>query len=457
MFCGRCGTKLAAPGAAGNAPVTDTPAPSAPASNAPAGHAPALMPSAPMPSAPAPSAPMPSAPAGHAPAPKAPAAGPTRTATQGTPDPFVAPAPTDADEAPAPRATDANPRTRKTRTRKARKPAKKRSKVPIVVAALVLVLAAVGAFAFLDPLHVMPWTNTSASDASSEAQSAQSDDERISISVDDGSGEGEESSEDDGSNASSTQSSSNSGADGTGLSLTEEDPDRISPKDSIEVSNLEIKEDAVKRYVVTGTITNKNKEAYDVKAYLSFTNNYFDSKYHEPKTESTNADLQTADAFTRATGNSVTFYDLEPGSRTFTLYPNWSSAEATLTDPQIKIDSVSLPDARERWRYDHKGDINIGETKLEADGTLTIDFTNETGLYLNTATITVVAYNDQNMPAVYNNSGARPYGIKVFELSASALKPGDKGTFKKDVGEGYSKVKIVDVRIEPDPDKNSFN
>ena len=240
--------------------------------------------------------------------------------------------------------------------------------------------------------------------------------------------------------------------------MTEGTANRISPKESIKVSDLKIKEDEVKRYVVTGKIANTSNETYDATIKFSATRHSSD-KYGEETTKKESLSIQASvTPFTTARYNSLVAYDLAPGEeRTFSIYPDFSSIEEALSDPTCEVTEASLSDAHTNWRFDHDKSINITSQKITPDGKAVIEFVNNTNMYLDETEVTFVCYNKQDIPAVASTSGARPSGAVVKATSADTLKPGDKGTFEMKVGEGFSKVEILHVSITPDPNKNSFN
>ena len=269
------------------------------------------------------------------------------------------------------------------------------------------------------------------------------------------------------------------------LSVREEQAKRIGPTEKIEITKVELKEDTVKRYVITGTATNKGSEAYDID--LAFA-----AKVHSPDRYGEEATTMTAlsfDAITRYadTGSSsatltdfineeefksidgfsasrsssaLTLYNVPAGqSVDFAIYPTFDSLEMSLSDPQCFVSKVSLPDADENWRFDRDEGIKIDKEKmsLSADGKLTVPFTNETGLYLSSVEIRLVPYNKDKLPAVKSNNGARPTGAILSSAKVDLVKPGDQSEFVIQIGEGYHHVDVLDTIITPDKDKNSFN
>lgn len=319
----------------------------------------------------------------------------------------------------------------------------KKSKAPLVViAVLAIVLIAGGAFAIADPMRVMPWN------ASREGATAKTE---VSASGDSSNGGA-------GSSDSSTQKT-----DGNSNVMTEKNANRISPKESIKVSDLKITEDKAKRYVVTGKIENASSETYDVKLKFRATRHSSD-KYGEETTKKEDMVIQaTVTPFTVVSdyGHSFTVPNLAPTKDgktvTFTLYPVFDSVEESLSDPTCEVVNASLPSAQAEQRFDHDNGIDIKSKQVTADGKAVIEFVNNTGMYLDSTEVTLVCYNDQDIPAVYNKSGSRPYGAVVKSASAETLKPGDKGTFETYIGEGFSKVEVLHTTITPDPNKNSFN
>ena len=242
--------------------------------------------------------------------------------------------------------------------------------------------------------------------------------------------------------------------------LKEEEPNRISPKEKIAINELTLDVDQLNRYIVTGTVRNEGDQAYDVKLNLSAIKHESD-KYGEEVTSSTSSlGLVSVTPYTRASGSTVTLYDLEPGERKFTAYTSWGSIEEFLSDIEARVTSVTLPDAKARTRFDHgfnaDGSIKDIEMIYTQDGKLRGSFINDTGMYLNDVTITYIARNSEGLPAVDGN-GARPYGAVVGHLSVDTLKPGDTGEFEVRVGEGYETIEPIDVQITPDPNKSTFS
>lgn len=239
--------------------------------------------------------------------------------------------------------------------------------------------------------------------------------------------------------------------------LTEDDPSRISPKEKIEVSGLQVETDALNRYYITGTATNKSNQNYDVEISLAATEHASD-KYGEETTKQVNFDFVTVTPFTEAQGSQLFLYDMDPGeARFFTLYPYWRSVEESYSDITAVIDEVSLPDTQSEWRYDHAGDIKITDLSYSADGKVVGKFENNSGMYLETVKFVVLPYNSDGLPMVKNSSGTRPCSTELYEGTAETLKPGDSGEFEIQVGEGHSKVEVVHVMYRPDREKSSWS
>ena len=325
--------------------------------------------------------------------------------------------------------------------------APRKSKAPLIIAILVIVLlVGGGALAFADPLHVMPW-NASRGAATGQAEVKAPEDSGSSSNANSTSGE-----------ASSSDSSSQKTDDNV---MTEGTANRISPKESIKVSDLKIKEDEVKRYVVTGKVANTSNETYNVTLKFGATRHSSD-KYGEETTKKEDLSIHSSvTPYTSAYYDTLTIYDLAPTKDgkelTFTIYPSFSSIEEFLSDPTCEVTEASLPDAHTNWRFDYDKGIDIKSKQVTPDGKAVIDFVNNTNMYLDETEVTFVCYNEQGIPAVANTSGKRPYGAVVKSTNAKTLKPGDKSTFETKIGEGYSKVEILHVTITPDKSKNSFN
>ena len=280
-------------------------------------------------------------------------------------------------------------------------------------------------------------------------------------------------------------------------SASEEAPTRISPKEDIKVSDIQLKEDAVKRYVLTGTVTNTSTETYDV--LLGFAADVHASdKYGEHTTSKTgltgldttteyartssqgsgdgggsvqsvrlsdylqndefNHSMRMSEGSVSSSSDGLKLHGVGPGERVpFAVYPHFRSIEEYLDNPQCFVAKVTLPDADVDWRYDREGKIEVKSAKLTADGKAEIEFVNNTGMYLDKVGVTFVCYNDEDIPAVKDNNGARPSGAVVKTSSVTTLKPGDSSKFVEQVGEGYKKIEVKDIIIVPDKDKNSFN
>ena len=344
-------------------------------------------------------------------------------------------------------------------------PPKKGKGLLIAAACVALVVVVGGAFAWLDPLRVMPWSSA----PTREAQSVQAVSEaNVSSPADNGSSSTQEATNDassaaDGASKSSESSSSDSAGSSSGVAtLTEEAPTRISPKESIEVSNLKLAEDALKRYVLTGTAKNIGNETYDVQLLLGATKHKSD-RWGEETTEAVSLDVTTITPFTTASGSKLTIFGMgKDESVNFTVYPSHNTVEEFLTDPTCVVDAVSLPDADEVWRYDRDGGIvldNATDTFISPDGKISIGFTNTTDLYLESVEFRFVAYakDSDTDPAVYSNYGTRPSGVVVKTEKANMIKPKEKGSVELDLGEQYKKAELLDVKIEPAKDKSTFN
>jgi hypothetical protein len=101
--------------------------------------------------------------------------------------------------------------------------------------------------------------------------------------------------------------------------------------------------------------------------------------------------------------------------------------------------------------------IYNGVTYEAQDGKVTGSYYNNTELYLSEVNLNFALINKDKLPAVYDNSGARPCGAVTAGAEVNLIKPGDSGTFEVNVGEGYNDVVMRDVQITPDKSKNSFN
>ena len=239
--------------------------------------------------------------------------------------------------------------------------------------------------------------------------------------------------------------------------LMEDDPNRISPKEKIEVGEIKVETDALNRYYITGAVTNNADQKYDVEISLTATEHASD-KYGEETTSQVSFQFETVTPFTKASGSQLNLYDMEPGeARSFKLYPEWSSVEESYSDVTAVVDEVSLPDAQSEWRYDHAGDIKIIDLSYSADGKVVGKFENNSGMYLERVRFVVLPYNNDGLPSVQNSGGTRPCGTELYEGAAETLKPGDSGEFEIYVGEGHSKVEVVHVDYCPDREKSSWN
>lgn len=246
--------------------------------------------------------------------------------------------------------------------------------------------------------------------------------------------------------------------------LKEEEPNRVSPKENIEVTDLKLSTDSLNRYLITGTVHNKGDQAYDVTLDLTATEHRSDKYGDEVTSTTTSLGLVSVDPYTRGSGSSITLYDLEPGERQFTCYTSWGSIENFLgegaDETECTVRSVSLPDAQPHTKFDHgfnsDGGIKDIQLNYTQDGKLRGSFVNDTGMYLNEVKITYVAKNKEGLPAVKGRD-ARPYGAVVDSLSVDTLRPGETGEFEVNVGEGFESIDPLDVQITPDPQKSKIN
>lgn len=237
--------------------------------------------------------------------------------------------------------------------------------------------------------------------------------------------------------------------------MYEEDAAKISPKEDIEISNVKLDTDKINRYVITGTITNKSNETYDVGADASAVEHSSDD-YGEEETHDASVHLTTITPYCETSGYKFAVFGLKGGeSRDFTLYPDWGSVESQYSDVELEVTDVSLPNAQSDSRYDYDGLIEITDQKYSADGKAVFKFVNNSEMYLKTVGIRVLAYNKEGLPIVAG-TGARPYGTEVYGGSNGMLKPGDEGEIEINVGEGHSKVEVIDVVITPDKSKGGW-
>jgi len=243
--------------------------------------------------------------------------------------------------------------------------------------------------------------------------------------------------------------------DNQNITLTEEAPSRESPKEDVIVTDLKLDEDQLGRYVITGKITNSSTETYDVDIKFSAVRHHPD-KYGEYQTDSTDITFDTITPFTRADWSTLEVYDLGKGTREFTIYPDWTSAEETLSDPDYSIESISRSNAQATSRFDHDNKIKVTDTRYTSDGKIELKFVNNTDFYLNKVDVTLVGINDNGVPAIKNH-GDRNSGAVIKSCSADTLKPGDDGILSVDVGEGYSTVDVIDILYTPDPDKGPIS
>ena len=243
----------------------------------------------------------------------------------------------------------------------------------------------------------------------------------------------------------------------TGTTLDEEDPNRISPKESIKIKSCELSTDSVNRYVITGTIENTSDETYVVQLTFDAVEHSSDAYGEEVTNTVSVSSFDCADPFNRGDYSTLILYDVEPGTRSFTIYPSWSSVELQYDNPTCYVDSVSLPDAQSEWRFDHDGLFEVNNLRYTQDGKVTGSYYNNTELYLSEVNLNFALINKDKLPAVYDNSGARPCGAVTAGAEVNLIKPGDSGTFEVNVGEGYNDVVMRDVQITPDKSKNSFN
>ena len=321
---------------------------------------------------------------------------------------------------------------------------KRKSKTPMIIAVCVILLVAIGAFAVLDPLHVMPWS----------AANKTPNTDTISISAPNAT-DGKESEVSTSESTQAEPKEEEKKNDNESLTVTEADPKRISPKESIKVSDLALKEDSIKRYVLTGTVTNVSDEVYDVQLTFGATK-HVEDRWQEEKTQQIDLYFQTITPNTKAEWTTLNVYNLGKGEFKFTLYPDFTSVEESIDQPTCEVREVTLPDAKVDWRFVGDESIQLETPSISSDGKLTAGFTNKTDLYLENAVSRFIAYTEDGVPAADKN-GARPSGVKIVEAKADLIKPGAKGTLEASVGEEYKTWKLMDTKITVAKDKSSFN
>ena len=253
-----------------------------------------------------------------------------------------------------------------------------------------------------------------------------------------------------------SQSSSSNASTTTGV-LTENAANRISPKEHLAISDLKIDVDSINRYVITGKISNSSNDTCNVEVAFGYVEHSSDKYGEEQTRERDLTDFTTVTPYCE-NGSNLRVYDLKGReTREFTLYPGsgWGSVEHKFSDIKAEVTKVWLPEANDVSRYDLDELIKIDATEYTADGKVEIDFTNNSGMYLDKVEVVVLGYNKDGLP-IADGSNARPYGSVRYSGAANTLKPNDKGHISFEVGEGLSKVEVQHVIITPDKDKNTW-
>lgn len=262
---------------------------------------------------------------------------------------------------------------------------------------------------------------------------------------------------------SAASESSNSPAAESAAASTSSKP--ASATDVVEVSKTTLGQDAIGRYFISTTVTNNGSESLDVDidAEMKLTEREI-NKYGEEEKHVTIESLNDFDAVTPWVfgGDGITILNLNGGeSREIVVYPTrvgsayLSSTDYTIDDLDLSIESITPTSGESKLRDVPDFDGELSVEILSFDGKkVSGTVTNNTGKYLDDATMTFTKHDSNDIPISDNSwSSDRPVGADLVSETVRNLKPGAVADFDVYLGD-CNTVKLKNVYYNVDQAKS---
>ena len=323
-----------------------------------------------------------------------------------------------------------------------------------------IALAAVAAVLVLVAILVAPGLLSRPQGAQSTQQSSQS----VSSTVQ-SSGSSELQS---GGSAESQSTAATGSASQTGDGATLLDPDK-----QFEVTDLKLSTDSQNRPYITGTVTSKASEAYDVPMQFSIMRHKKDAYSEETARKLDDMDFCLQPATPMLGASTVTTevcaYNLEPGERrNFTLYPirlelgdgiSYSDPAAEFGKANSFKLSKPIKGSSDK-RHDNGEYFEVTNVEY-ANGVVKGTYVNKTDTYFSKATLGFTACTKQGEPLARTGGNQ---GIVTPFVEIKNIEPGARGTFEEKVyaaNQNYEMANVdhldyMDVQLEPDASKGGW-
>lgn len=237
-----------------------------------------------------------------------------------------------------------------------------------------------------------------------------------------------------------------------------------SAKDAIEISNAKLEQDAIGRYVLTATVSNSGNESLDVKldGKASLTKRE-KNKYNEEEEFTSIEKISGYESVTPwvSGGDSITILGLKAGEkRELTIYPTsiggiLSQTNNTASEPELIVSNVSPTAEASKLSDVPDFDTNLKVEITSFDGKkVSGTVTNNTGKYLNSASLTFTKWDSSNLPITSKPMrDQRPIGADLKTEVVKNLKPGATAEFNVVLGD-CDTVKLKDVYYDVDQAKS---